>query len=66
MVVLGLRKSYLRQEVYSEDYPIGDNEDKVSCKLPERGEELLAAVYVEKPLLFARCPFPLRPLSTSL
>lgn len=60
IVVLGLRKPYFGQEVYSEDYPIGDNEDKVSCKNIERGEEFAIkgviwplSLLVEKLLLFA-------------
>lgn len=59
-VVLGLRDTYFRQEVYSEDYPIGDNDDEVSSKNIERGEELAIKgviwplfLSVEKLLLFA-------------
>lgn len=60
MVVLGVRKTYFGQEVYSEDYPTSDNEDKVSSKNTERGEELAIKgvvwplfLSVEKLLLFA-------------
>lgn len=63
IVVLGVKKSYLGQEVYSEDYPISDNEDKVSSKNTERVEELAIKgvvwplfLSVEKLLLFAQCP----------
>lgn len=65
---LGLRDTCLRQEVYSEDYPIGDNGNKVSSKNTERVEELAIKgviwplfLSVEKLLLFAQCP-PLPPI----
>lgn len=60
IVVLGIRDTYFGQEVYSEDYPIGDNEDEVSGKNTERVEELAIKrvvwplfLSVEKLLLFA-------------
>lgn len=59
--------------MYSEDYPISDNEDKVSSKNTERVEELAIKgvvwplfLLVEKLLLFAQCPPPPSPPSTSL
>lgn len=65
IVVLGLRDTYFRQELYSEDYPIGDNDDEVSSKNIERGEGLAIKgvvwplfLSVEKLLLFAQCPPP--------
>lgn len=69
IVVLGVRKTCFGQEVYSEDYPIGDNDNKVSSKNTERVEELAIKgvvwplfLSVEKLLLFAQCAPPPAPI----